>query len=355
MIQGGLPIPRPDSLALPLPQGFERWRDLYLHDVGEKLIAFLVMGIVVYVATRLIRRVIRENIEDINRRHIFQKYTAYVAAFLLLVAGVALFADSLQGFGTILALLLAGIAVALQDVLKSVVGWIYVSGRSGIEVGSRVEVAGVLGDVVDIGVLKTTLLEVGEMVYGRQSSGRLVTIPNYLLLSSNVHFQGSANPWAWQEVRVTITFESDWKRAEEVLREIGDEIHAELAPQLDEGFRRLEQRYAFKYGTLTPIVYLTISGTGVELTLRFLTAVRRYRGTVDRISRRILAVFASEPNIELAHPTYRVFRRGEPGGGLHGRAASIPRQSESGEQGLPPPEIIEAPGAGGDRAPDGPP
>ena len=350
MIQGGLPFPRPDSIAVPLPQGFERWRDLYLHDVGEKVIAFLVMAIVVYVATRLVRRVIRDNIEDINRRHIFQKYTAYVAAFLLLVAGVALFADSLQGFGTILALLLAGIAVALQDVLKSIVGWIYVSGRSGIEVGSRVEVAGVLGDVVDIGVLKTTLLEVGGMVYGRQSSGRLVTIPNYLLLSSNVHFQGNANPWAWQEVRVTITFESDWKRAEEVLREIGDEIHAELAPQLDDGFRRLEQRYAFKYGTLTPIVYLTISGTGVELTLRFLTAVRRYRGTVDRISRRILATFASEPSIELAHPTYRVVRRGEPGSGLHARNASIPRESESGEQGLPPPDIIET--LGGEMDPD---
>lgn len=352
MIQGGLPIPSPDSIAVPLPQGFERWRDLYLHDLGEKLIAFLVMAIVVYVATRLVRRVIRDNIEDINRRHTFQKYTAYVATFLLLIAGVALFADSLQGFGTILALLLAGVAVALQDVLKSIVGWVYVSGRSGIEVGSRIEVAGVMGDVVDIGVLKTTLLEVGHLVYGRQSSGRMVTIPNYLLLSSNVHFQGSANPWAWQEVRVTITFESDWKRAEEVLREIGDEIHTELAPQLDEGFRRLEQRYAFKYGTLTPIVYLTISGTGVELTLRFLTAVRRHRGTVDRISRRVLASFAAEPNIELAHPTYRVVRRGEPGSGLHARSASIPRESESGEQGLPPPEMIEAPGGEGGPDPD---
>ena len=341
MIQAGLPIPAPDSLAVSLPQGFERWRDLYLHDAGTKLIAFLVMALVVYVITRVVRRGIRENIDDINRRHILQKYITYAAAFLLFIAGVALFADSLQGFGTILALLLAGVAVALQDVLKSVVGWIYVSGRSGIEVGSRVEVAGVVGDVVDIGVLKMTLLEVGTLVYGRQSSGRLVTVPNYLLLSDNVHFQGTANPWAWQEVRVTITFESDWKRAEEVMREIGNEVHTELAPQLDESFRRLEARYAFKYGTLTPIVYITISGTGVELTLRFLTPVRRYRGTVDRISRQILATFAAEPAVELAHPTYRVLRRGEPGSGLRTGTGVIPDISESGEQGLPPPDMID--------------
>src|SRR5690606_40844850 len=66
----------------------------------------------------------------------------YTAAFLLFTGAVALFADSLQGLGTILALLLAGIAVALQDVLKSVVGWLYVSGRSGVDVGSRIEVNG---------------------------------------------------------------------------------------------------------------------------------------------------------------------------------------------------------------------
>jgi small-conductance mechanosensitive channel len=352
MIQGPLPIPEPDSLAVPLPQTFERWRDLYLHDAGQKILAFVVMALVVYALTRLVRRLIRDNIEDINRRHILQKYINYLAAFFLFISGVALFADSLQGLGTVLALLLAGVAVALQDVLKSVVGWVYVSGRSGIEVGSRIEVGGVLGDVVDIGVLKTTVLEVGTLVYGRQSSGRLVTIPNYRLLSDNVHFQGSTNPWSWQEVRVTVTFESDWKRAEGLMREIGDEVHAELAPLLEAGFRRLEQRYAFKYGTLTPIVYITISGTGVELTLRFLTPVRRHRGTVDMVSRRILAAFASEPSVELAHPTYRVFRRGEDSGGLHAHLASLGGESghDSGEQGLPPPDMI---GGGAEQGPPG--
>lgn len=339
MIQGGLPIPQPDSISLPLPQTFERWRDLYLYDASQKVVAFLVMAATVYFAARIIRRQLRESIADINRRHILQKYTSYTAAFLLFTGAVALFADSLQGLGTILALLLAGIAVALQDVLKSVVGWLYVSGRSGVDVGSRIEVNGLVGDIVDIGVLKTTVLEVDGLVYGRQSSGRLVTVPNYKLLSDNVHIQGEANPWAWQEVRVTITFESDWKRAEQIMREIGDEVHRELAPQLEASFRQLERRYAFKYGTLTPIVYITISGTGVELTLRFLTAVRRHRGTVDRISRRILSEFAADPRVELAHPTYRVFRRGEDGG-LHAAAPAGPRDRSSGEQGLPPPDLL---------------
>jgi small-conductance mechanosensitive channel len=300
----------------------------------------VVMAVLVYLLTRVVRRLLRNHIEDVNRRHIFQKYVRYFAATLLLVSGAALFADSLAGLGTVLALLLAGVAVALQDVLKSVVGWLYVSGRSGIEVGSRIQVSGVEGDVVDIGVLKTTVLEVGNLVYGRQSTGRLVTIPNYRLLSENVHFQGTTNPWLWQEVRVTITFESNWQRAEEVLRQAGEEMHAELAPQLGAGFHRLEQRYAFKYGTLTPIVYLMISGTGVEMTLRFLTAVRRHRGSIDRVSRRILTLLSQEPSVELAHPTYRMFRRGEEGGGLRGTWQGDERGHRSGEEGLPPPDML---------------
>src|SRR5690606_34033946 len=102
-------------------QSIERLRDLYLHDAGEKVVAFVVMALVVYLVRRLARRMVRDNVEDVNRRHILQKYINYLAAFLLFICGVALFADSLQGLGTILAVLLAGVAVALQDVLKSVV------------------------------------------------------------------------------------------------------------------------------------------------------------------------------------------------------------------------------------------
>jgi small-conductance mechanosensitive channel len=192
-----------------------------------------------------------------------------------------------------------------------------------VEVGSRIEVAGVTGDIIDIGLLKITVLEVGNLVYGRQSTGRLITIPNYQLLSANVMVSGPTNPFVWQEVRITVPFDSDWQRAEAILRETGDELHAEIEPELQAGFRRLEKRYAFKYGTLTPIVYVTLGTSGVELTLRFLTHVRRRRGSEDLVARRLLAAFAAEPGITFAHPTTRVLRHGERGTGLFGEEARL--------------------------------
>ncbi|MEX2570704.1 MAG: mechanosensitive ion channel domain-containing protein [Gemmatimonadota bacterium] len=309
------PLPIPDSLTIdvPLPGALEQWRDIYLHSAIEKLVVFVLFVVFFYILARLAKRAIGRHIEDVNRSHVLRKWVTYAFVVLLLLVAVALFADWLTGLGTVLALMVAGIAVALQDVLKSIVGWIYMSSRSGVEIGSRIEVNGIVGDVIDIGVLKTTMLEVGgALVYGRQSTGRLVTVPNYRMLSDAVLIAPGSSPYVWQEVLTRLTFESDWRRAEEIMREIGDEIHIEVAPGLERSFRHLERRYAFKHGALTPIVYVTIGTSGVELALRFLVQVRRRRGAVDHASRRLLAALAREPNIRIAYTTYRVYRPDQP-------------------------------------------
>lgn len=323
MIQ--LPFPTADSAAIEvqLPSAFEQWRDTYLHDVGEKLVVFLILALLLHLLARLAKRQTRVSIEEINRRHTIRKWISYGYVVLLILIGIALFANSLVGLGTFLALVVAGLAVALQDILKSVVGWIYLSGRSGIRVGSRLEVDGTMGDVIDIGVLKTTLIEVGKRVHGEQSTGRIVTVPNFLMLSASVFSSGVENPFVWSELRITVTYESDWERAEAIVREVAAELHAEIAAEVDAGFGRMNRRYAFKYGTLTPIVYVSMGDSGIHLTLRFLRRARAQRGSLDRISRRVLAAFAREPRVELAYPTYRVYRQGEEDTGDEGAAQKM--------------------------------
>lgn len=341
MIQPGFPQ-GPDSINVPLPDAFERWRDLYLHGGLQKVLVFIAVALLLYVIVRLVRRALSDHIDDVNRRHIVRKWIGYAYFALLVAFAVAIFADFLTGLGTVIAVLLAGVAIALQDVLKSVVGWLYLSSRSGIEVGTRVEVNGRTGDVVDIGVLKTTMLEVGTLVYGRQASGRLVTIPNYQMLSEATVFSGGINPFVWQEVRVTVTFDSDWHRAEEILKSAGEELHAEIAPELEEGFRSLERRYAFKYGTRTPIVYVTLGEFGIELTLRYMVHVRRRRGSEDRVGRLVLDALAREPNVRMAYRTYRLYREDEQIGppGVPRPGEPAPRLGEGGEEGGPPPDIV---------------
>jgi small-conductance mechanosensitive channel len=312
---------RPDTGQIPGTGEFGQWRDFYLHGAVEKLAVFAAIALALYLLARFARQSVGREIEDVNRRHTVRKWIGYLYGFLVLLLGIALFSDTLRGFGTILALIIAGVAVALQDVLKSVVGWLYLSGRTGVQVGSRVEVRSVIGDVVDIGLFKTTLLEVGNLVYGRQSTGRLVTIPNYQMLSDAVFVSSSDNPFVWQEVRVVVPFESDWRRVDGILADIGETMHAEIQPELESGFRQMARRYAFKYGALTPIVYTALAENGVELVLRFMTHVRRRRGAVDRVTRLLLEAVEQEPAVHIAVPALRVYR---PGAG----AEEVPREPD---------------------------
>lgn len=282
--------------------------------VLEKLAIFFLIGLGIYAATTLIRRAIEANIEDVKRRHQLRKIVRYAFWIALVTTGLTLFAErlALADVGTILGLIAAAITIALADVVRSLAGWVYLNTRRGVEIGSRVEVGGVIGDVIDIGLLKTTILEVGApLVHALQSTGRIVTVPNSVFIDKNVIASATVNPLVWHEIQILVTFESDWKKARDILRDVAVELYEKIVPDLKAGFAKLEQEYAFRLGSTAPIVYTEIADSGVLLTLRNLTPVRRRRSMTDRISTEILDRFAQEPEIEFAYPSYRVYRLGE--------------------------------------------
>ncbi|UCF18488.1 MAG: mechanosensitive ion channel family protein [Gemmatimonadota bacterium] len=303
-----------------LPQVLDGvWRSLTTIGVLEKLAILLLIGAALYGLSRLIRRGIDAHIEDVNQRHQLRKIVTYAFWIALAVAAVTLFAEPLAGanIGTILGLIAAAVTIALADVVRSLAGWIYISSRRGVEIGSRVEVEGITGDVIDIGLLKTTLLEVGKpLVHGLQSTGRIVTVPNSLFLMGKVFASASVNPLVWQEIQVLVTFESDWKRARQIVEEIANDQYQKIVPDLRRGFEKLERQFAFRLGSTAPIVYTEIADSGVLLTLRYLTPVRRRRSSVDHVSTEILNRFAEDPSVDFAYPTYRAYRLGEPPVGL---------------------------------------
>ncbi len=277
----------------------------------EKLAIFVLVGFALYALSRLLRRGIDAHIEDINQRHQLRKIVAYGFWIALVAASVVLFAErlALADVGTILGLIAAAVTIALADVVRSLAGWVYINSRRGVEIGCRIQVDGMIGDVIDISLLKTTMLEVGApLVHALQSTGRIVTVPNSVFLNKNVISSATVKPLVWQETQILVTFESDWKRAREIMQEVAMEMYEEIVPELRAGFENLEREYAFRLGSTAPIVYTQIADSGVMLTLRNLTLVRRRRSTTDRISTTILDRFAQEPTIDFAYPTYRVYR-----------------------------------------------
>ena len=313
------PVQAAQEEASKLPTQLARiWDAVTAGGVIDELVVFLLAALALYALSRLTRRGIEFHIEDINKRHQLRKFVTYIFWIALVTVAVTLFAErlALADIGTVLGLIAAAVTIALADVVRSLAGWIYVNSRRGIEIGSRVEVDGVIGDVIDIGMLKTTLLEVGKpLVHALQSTGRIVTVPNSVFLNKNVIASATVNPLVWQEIQVLVTFESDWKRAREIMQEVAKELYDEIVPDLKAAFAKLEREFAFRLGSTAPIVYTEIADSGVLLTLRNLTPVRRRRSMTDRISGAILDRFAEEPSIEFAYPTYRIYRLGEESSG----------------------------------------
>ncbi len=286
------------------------YREITTVTVGDFAL-WLLTALVVFALVRLIRRTVIARVEDVNRRHSLRKLVGYVGAFIVVAVGVGLFVGRFGQMATVLGLLAAGLAIALQDVGKSAVGWLYLSGHAGFGPGARVEVEGLVGEVIDVGVLKTTVLEVGNLVRGRQSSGRLATIPNSKFLNENFLVSPSYSPYNWNEIPFLLTYESDWKKGAEMLEALGRAEVEGMEDRAAAGFRQLERRYAFKYGPLTPIVYVRAAESGVELVLRYLVHIRQRRGSTDRITRAMLEEVARRPELDFAYPTMRVYRRGE--------------------------------------------
>jgi small-conductance mechanosensitive channel len=261
-----------------------------------------------YLLYRIVDRQIRGHVADPEKRLRYRKRVAYTVAAIVVLALAIVFFERLRGIGTLLGFIGAGLAIALREYLAAFLAWFYIVGQRNITLGSRIEVAGIRGDVIDIGVFKITLVEVRGEESGDQSSGRLVTIPNFKILTDPVFHFTSASPFVWDEIEFTVTFESDWEKAREIIQQVGLEVFEPHRHEVEAGFRRLESDYAFRYGVTSPIVYTSIGASGVRLILRYLTHVRQRRGNLDAISRRVLLRLRGEPGIELAYPTSRTYR-----------------------------------------------
>ena len=259
-------------------------------------------------AYRILARQISGHVADTEKRHRYRKRAGYVIALFVFVVVCIAFFEQIRSLGTVLGFIGAGLAIALREYLASFLAWFYILGQRHIALGSRIEIGGVRGDVIDIGVFKLTLAEVRGEGLGEQSSGRLVTIPNYKILTDPVFHFTLGSPYVWDEMEFLVTFESDWEKAREILEQIGQEIFEPHRAEIEAGFRQLEHDYAFRYGVTTPIVYTEIGSNGVVLKLRYLIHVRQRRDNRDRISRRVLKQLREMPGIDIAYQTSRVYR-----------------------------------------------
>ena len=281
---------------------------LNLSEKSVENLFYTIFTILLFIVIRIITSsIISRNIKDEKRSYNLRKTFTYVYTALLIYAICSVWLNGMQSIGTFLGLTSAGLAIALHDTIANLAGFIFIETRKPFRVGDRVEINGHQGDVIDIRLFQFSIVEVGNWVDADQSTGRIIHVPNNLVLkhptaNSHVGFE-----YIWNEVPILITFESDWKKAKQIMIEILQEKTESLSQGAQNQIRRAARKYLIVAGKLTPTVYTSVKDSGIMLTMRYLVNPRMRRGTEQKIWEEILDVFEKEKKIELAYPTVRYF------------------------------------------------
>lgn len=279
-------------------------------DNQSKILTSFIVVAVALIVRALVLRAVHKRTDETDLVYRTGKLTTYTTTVVVLLTLSWIWFDAFSNFATYIAVVSAGLAIALADVLKNVAGWGYIVVRRPFRVGDRIEIGGTKGDVLDIRLFRFTVAEIGNWVDAEQATGRLVHIPNGNLFAEQIANYTEGFEFIWHEIPVLITFESDWHRCEEILLAIVRDVAPNIEARAGARIREAAKGYQIKIGVLTPIVYLTVKDSGILLTARFLTDVRTRRTVEQRIWRAVLEAFASEPKLDLAYPTVRTYLEG---------------------------------------------
>ena len=300
-------------------------------QIVTRIIETLLILLAALILTQIGQRVALHTFDDQERQYRASKYLSRVLWGLALILIVALWSPSASTMITVLTIIGAGLAVALRDVLLSFVGWIHLSLHPPYRQGDRIEMNGVRGDVVDVGLLQTTLLEIGEWVDASQNTGRLAHLPNAWIYQHGVKNYTEGFGYLWFEQSLVVTFDSNWRTARQLILDAVEAHAPNVESEARNQLRQMSSEYLVQMNVLTPFVYVEVDAHGVKLTLRLLTPARGRRNIRNDILMDVLDRFQEHDDVALAYPTYGVAPATRQGVHAHqvGSSATAPRQENS--------------------------
>lgn len=248
---------------------------------------------------------------NVKVRYHWKRTFSFIIPFVSILLVGAVWLPAFEQFGAFLGLMTAGLAIALKEPLTNLAGWFFILIRKPFVVGDRVQVGKHTGDIIDIRLFQFTMLEIGNWVEADQSTGRIIHLPNGKVFSEPQANYSSGFDYIWNEIKVQITFESDWEKAKSLLEKIINEHAENVDIKAKQEILEASKSYMIYYKHLTPIVYTEVQEYGVRLTIRYLCNPRRRRGSENEIWQKILKAFRAEKNIHFAYPTTRFYNAAE--------------------------------------------
>jgi len=298
---------------MPIEQQDEGLKGHLMKLVNDPLVAKLVaalLGIVILiVVVRLLRRTLTKRVENVDTRYRLRKVLTFVAYIVAIFYLVVVFDYRLGELSVLLGVAGVGIAFALQELITSLAGWVAISFGGFYRIGDRVQLGGIRGDVIDIGMLRTTVMELGQWVNGDLYNGRVVRIANSFVFKEPVFNYSGDFEFLWDEITVPVRYGSDRATARRILESCVQEVAGEFIPSARESWRGLVAKFRVENATVDPLITMIANDNWIEFTVRYVVHYRKRRITKDKLFNRILdEVDKTDGKIKLASATFEIVR-----------------------------------------------
>jgi small-conductance mechanosensitive channel len=302
-----LPLSQEIILLDQSSSNFLEWRQSVIHESNRILrsIILRVLGIalamgVILLLSEIWRRITFRYIADVRRRRQFLVLRRIVIGFCMGIVLILGFVSEFSSLATFAGFITAGLAVGLQTILLSVAAYFFLVGRWGIRVGDRISVAGVTGDVVDVGLVRMYLMELAGTGVDLYPTGRIVVFSNSVLFQATTPLfkQLPGADYAWHEVVVALNPAGKFELVETRLLDAVNSVHSAYSGELQRQLGATERRIDFQMKVPEPRGQLQYSDTGLECVVRYPVGLHQVSEVDEKITRKLLEMLAQEPELQ---------------------------------------------------------
>ena len=280
----------------------------------------LTAGIIaaVVIVRKLIATTTTLTSEGATRRSVWLRKGVRLAfGFFAVLLLFSVWFDRPDRLATFTGLMVAGAAVASQKAILSFAGYFVIVFGKVFDIGDRIQIGDVRGDVLDIGLFKTTVMEMGvppsllpnpnNWITSRQYTGRVVTFTNSAVFDGATFNYSRMFDFLWEEMRIPLHYEEDHAKAEAIALAAAREASADVVDEARRQLHRVRQQFPLQAADLEPQSYLRLTDNWVELSIRFLVRAWGIRSAKDGITRTILARYRDE-GIAIASASFELSR-----------------------------------------------
>lgn len=285
--------------------GWFEWARIY--PLVSKLIIIAMVLTITIIVVFILKGRINRSIKDNTTRYKMRKAVTLLAYTVFTLIVISTFKKDMSSFAVAIGVIGGGIAFALQEVIISIAGWLAITFSSFYKIGDRIKIGSIMGDVIDIGILRTTLMECGDWVKSDLYNGRIVRVANSFIFKDPVYNYSGEFPFLWDEIILPIRYGSDVEYTRTALINISEDIIRDFTDSVRNSWEGLSRLYAIESAKIEPMVTIALTDNWIEFTLRYVVDFKKRRSTKDLLYTRFLeSVSQSEGKIQMASQTSEI-------------------------------------------------